>query len=64
MQIAQAVLGIALLATAVVMIAGRQRLGARARRRGSPAATPTILWLFLGTLLATNGVLQLVLALA
>jgi hypothetical protein len=46
------------------MLAGSRRIGQRHRRRGDAMIAAPILWLFLGTLLATNGVLLLLLGLA
>ena len=64
MTAAQLVLGLALLTVGVAMIAGSRRIGRRKRRSGDTVMAAPVLWLFLGTLLAMNGVLQLLLAFA
>ena len=62
MVVTQGFLGGLLLVTGVVFIVASRRLTARHRRRGTPSSP--VVWVFLGTLMATNGVLQLVLAFA
>jgi hypothetical protein len=64
MTAAQIVLGLALLSLGVGMIAGSQRIGRRHRRRSNTMMSAPVLWLFLGTLLAMNGLLLLLLGLA
>jgi hypothetical protein len=41
-----------------------RRIGQRHRRRGTVMMAAPVLWLFLGTLLATNGLLLLLLGVA
>jgi hypothetical protein len=62
MTAAQLALGLAMVTVGVAMIAGRQRIGQRQRRHAVMAAP--MLWLFLGAVLAMNGLLQLLLAIA
>jgi hypothetical protein len=64
MAAAQFVLGCLLLAGGAGLILLRHRIAARRRRLGGWQAGAPELWVFLGTLLAINGVLQLVLAAA
>jgi hypothetical protein len=64
MSALQAVLGAASLIVGVALIAGRRRIGQRALRRAAPDVALPIVWMFLGALLAMNGVLQLALAVA
>ena len=63
MTAAQTVLALALLAGGVGLIAAGRRIGERARRRGHPMLAAPVLWMFLGVLLAMNGLLQLLIAL-
>ena len=64
MATAQTVLGLALLVFGVTLIVARHRIGERRRRRASTMPAGPILWLALGTMMAMNGALQLVLGLA
>ena len=64
MTAAQLLLGLAMLTIGVAMIAGSRRIARHTRRRREPVLAAPVLWLFLGTLLAMNGVLLLLLALA
>jgi hypothetical protein len=61
---AQFVLGCLLLAGGTALILGRHRIAARHRRGGNWQMGAPVLWFFMGTLLAINGVLQLALAVA
>ena len=62
--VVQLLLGAALLLAGGAMIAARRGISGREpRRAGAPLVAP-VLWLFLGTLLAMNGLLLLLLALA
>jgi hypothetical protein len=64
MMAAQLVLGCLLLAGGVGLILGRHRIAARHRNAGSWQAGAPVLWVFVGSLLAINGIFQLVLAVA
>jgi hypothetical protein len=64
MSALQGVLGAASVIVGVALIAGRRRIGQRARRRRASNVAVPIVWMFLGALLVMNGVLQLVLAAA
>jgi hypothetical protein len=64
MTAAQIVLGVALLGLGLGMIAASRRIGRSPRRRSDVMMAAPILWLFLGTLLAMNGLLLLLLGLA
>ena len=59
----QAVLGLVLVAVGIAIIVRRRRIGVFGVSRGAPAGIPTEVWLILGALIITNGVLQLALAL-
>jgi hypothetical protein len=62
MKVAQLLLGMLSLLVGVGLILGRDRIARRHRRRWQTGAP--VPWVFLGTLLATNGLLQIALALA
>jgi hypothetical protein len=64
MAAAQLVLGCLLLTGGTGLIIGRHRIAARHRGRGSWQTGAPVLWLFIGLLLAINGVMQLAIAVA
>jgi hypothetical protein len=60
----QLVIGLAALTLGLVMVAGRERIVARHRRRRGRAEVPAMGWLVLGVTWTLVGVLNLALALA
>jgi uncharacterized membrane protein YoaK (UPF0700 family) len=56
-------LALLVLLVGIGLIAASQHISRRARHRGRPMLTASILWAFLGVLLAMNGLLQLLVAL-
>jgi hypothetical protein len=64
MATVQLVLGCLLLGGGAVLILGRHRIAARHRNLGAWQTGAPVLWAFIGALLAINGVVQLVLAVA
>ena len=64
MAAVQLALGCLLLAGGAALILGRNRIAARHRRLGAWQTGAPVLWAFIGTLLAINGILQLVIAVA
>ena len=64
MTVAQLVLGTLSLVVGAGLILGRDQIAQRHRRRGSSQTGAAVLWVFLGALLATNGLLQIALAMA